>query len=247
MLPLFQQPTRCVNVSTYFWKSRISIQSTRTMMSPTDDNDDSHDNDGWDKVPSKEDKRNRRGLRAAAASNPLAWMNELPQIPEASFEPSMLLLVGLPGSGKSTFSTALCRSMPWKYVRINQDELKNRPACERAMRRALDAQKCPIIDRCNVSVPQRRKFQANVPIDCIVFDISAEVCVRRCQTRRNHPTIAPSEAWKAIRCQSQDYEAPHTSEGFRTITTIRDDSSFEKVLVDLITKNQKDEDVNVRR
>jgi adenylate kinase family enzyme len=43
----------------------------------------------------------------------------------------MLVLVGLPGSGKSTFATKLAATkQEWK--RVNQDDLGSRPACEHA-------------------------------------------------------------------------------------------------------------------
>jgi predicted ABC-type ATPase len=43
----------------------------------------------------------------------------------------MLVLVGLPGSGKSTFAMKLAATKPeWK--RVNQDDLGSRRACEHA-------------------------------------------------------------------------------------------------------------------
>lgn len=193
-------------------------------------------NDGWEAVASKSSKRKDRHRNHQTAASPLTWIDELPIIPAVeSFPSSLLLLIGRPGSGKSTFSAALCRSMPWKYVRVNQDELKSRSACEAAMQRALRCGQCPIIDRCNMSKSQRKNFKVdNIPVDCILFDIPAEICLVRCQTRRDHPTVAPNMARQIIQWQSNDYEPPLASEGFRTITTIRDNQSFRKVLEDLV-------------
>eukprot|EP00536_Pseudo-nitzschia_multiseries_P005660 jgi/Psemu1/13080/gm1.13080_g len=77
-------------------------------------------------------------------------------------EPFLVLLVGLPGSGKSTFSQSLVASMPGKFCRINQDELKTRPKCERKLEKVLSIPTtqeqrrcCPIIDRCNFDQKQR--------------------------------------------------------------------------------------------
>jgi predicted kinase len=86
-----------------------------------------------------------------------------------AYEPFMVLLVGLPGSGKSTFAQSLVASMPNKFCRINQDELKTRPKCERRLKQVLSVlpslpsqseskqqqRLCPIIDRCNFDTMQR--------------------------------------------------------------------------------------------
>ena len=78
-----------------------------------------------------------------------------------AYEPFLVLLVGLPGSGKSTFAETLVASMPNKFCRINQDELKTRPKCERKLKQVLSASPnspwhlCPIIDRCNFDKQQR--------------------------------------------------------------------------------------------
>ncbi len=79
--------------------------------------------------------------------------------PSTTHEPFMVLLVGLPGSGKSTFSQSLVASMPNKFCRINQDELKTRPKCEKKLKQVLSVSPtrrlCPIIDRCNFDGKQR--------------------------------------------------------------------------------------------
>jgi tRNA uridine 5-carbamoylmethylation protein Kti12 len=91
----------------------------------------------------------------------------------------ILLLVGYPGSGKSTLAECLCRVQPWKFVRVNQDELGSRQKCLQHTQRILlqndhmsnhhhhhhhqhhqQQQRgyCPIIDRCNLSQSQREFF-----------------------------------------------------------------------------------------
>jgi len=78
----------------------------------------------------------------------------------------MVVLVGLPGSGKSTWARSLVKSNPNKFAHINQDELKTRQKCERKVKQILSLslslsssqsslRLCPIIDRCNFDVTQR--------------------------------------------------------------------------------------------
>jgi energy-coupling factor transporter ATP-binding protein EcfA2 len=269
---------------------------------------------GWTVVvPANKNAHQRRrrheGGVSSSAPSCLSWIDELPIIPPPvtadddgdaqppAFPLSMLLLVGLPGSGKSTLARALCRCLPWKYVRINQDELAAKPrskgACQEAVRAALfEQQKCPIVDRCNLSRAQRQAFLqlttkttkkdatsnndhpadttttsdtttasdtatsdtttttsaiATIPTDCIVFEIPMETCIYRCQQRRQHPTVAPSRARQIVNWQQREYEplqqlssssSSSSHEGFRSVTFIRDDESFHRVIVDLLMRKE---------
>ena len=67
---------------------------------------------------------------------------------EDSLEPFMIVLVGVPGSGKRTFADMLVKGNPSRYVRMSQDKLKTRKKCERLCRGTLEKGKIPIIDRC---------------------------------------------------------------------------------------------------
>jgi predicted kinase len=128
------------------------------------------EDDEWESVPTKEEKKKKRNRdqREDDGNPPLPWLANLlksctrPEFDDHSrpfSEPTILLLAGLPGSGKSTFAKSLEQLQPWKYVRINQDELKSRDQCLAFTRQTLLLErKCAIIDRCNVNLAQRQHF-----------------------------------------------------------------------------------------
>jgi Mrp family chromosome partitioning ATPase len=70
------------------------------------------DDDGWATIPKKPVRRQQR--RDPKWSIPIC-VEYIPPTPSNSeFQQCMLLLVGLPGSGKSTFARALEQAMPYK-------------------------------------------------------------------------------------------------------------------------------------
>lgn len=131
------------------------------------------------------------------------------------YKPRLILLVGIPGSGKSTFAEKLMAIDPSKCIRINQDELKSRRACESATRAALRKSLCPIIDRCNFNSDQRRYFidiakEFEVEVDCIVFKFSQSICLDRCLGRKGHPTVDHNNAAIVVHQIAKQLENPDT-------------------------------------
>jgi atypical dual specificity phosphatase len=142
----------------------------------------------------------------------------------------LLMLVGLPGSGKSWFSRALMARHPNQWQYISQDESGSRAACEREIGHAS---KRIILDRCNVSRADRQQWlalassSAASPI-CVYFEYDRDLCISRAQRRSNHPTLpAGNRVLNAAKQMSEMFTQPTLEEGFSAVVTIR---SFEAAI-----------------
>jgi len=99
-------------------------------------------------------------IMAAAVTSPTrAVVSSVPPTvaPDVTSSSRVLLLVGLPGSGKTTFASRLVEVGGW--VRVSQDEVGgSRQAVERHFLRALESGNAVVVDRCNCTVQQRSWF-----------------------------------------------------------------------------------------
>ena len=113
----------------------------------------------------------------------------------------VLLLVGLPGSGKSTFAKKL-RANGW-WV-ISQDALGTRDRCVTEFRKALQRGKSVVVDRCNHTRAQRQIWIAEsvratagsttgARVFALCFNTDARECRRRVLERRGHRTLSPQD------------------------------------------------------
>jgi len=114
----------------------------------------------------------------------------------------LLIMVGLPGSGKSTVASALAASLGSKNcVRFSQDALKTSKKVQAAVEEALrnTSQTLVIVDRTNISLEQRRqwinlakKYDATAAI--FYIEMHATECVARCEVRSDHEGVGfPTE------------------------------------------------------
>jgi atypical dual specificity phosphatase len=140
-----------------------------------------------------------------------------------------MILVGLPGSGKSYFSSKLAENYPTRIIVINQDTLGSQTECEKLLMSTIKSDKSArcIIDKCNVTIESRKHWSTYSMIDrshivLIWFDYSTDQCISRVLDRVGHPTIefGSEKAGSIIRSFSNRFESPTESEGFKKIVRL---------------------------
>lgn len=141
---------------------------------------------------------------------------------EAKPHQFVVVMVGLPGSGKTTISTSYT-----KLTRVSQDDLGSKDAVVAAYKEALARGESVVVDRTNIDRRQRKLWvglarEAGVEdIRCIFVDVPVEICIERVSARKGHPTITettPLDKRKKIVLDfHKSLELPSLEEGFTSI------------------------------
>ncbi|KZT03593.1 PNK3P-domain-containing protein [Laetiporus sulphureus 93-53] len=154
-----------------------------------------------------------------------------PLIPSSTQQPEIVVFVGYPSLGKSSFYKR--HFEPAGYVHINQDTLRTREKCVKAAQEAVEDGKSCVIDNTNRNAETRRHYvelakRLKVPIRCILFNGSLELAWHNNLYRAyNLPPSAaekqpkrellPYNAFTSFRAA---YEEPQLSEGFSEIKRV---------------------------
>ncbi|XP_021891037.1 transcription factor bHLH140 [Carica papaya] len=153
----------------------------------------------------------------------------------------MLLLVGAPGSGKSTFADNIISSSSRTWIRICQDTINNgkagtRPQCLKSAVSALNEGKNVLIDRCNLDKEQRAEFvkfgNSQVDVHAVVLDLPAQLCISRSVKRTGHEgNLQGGKAAAVVNRMLQKKEFPKLNEGFKRITFCQNDNDVQNALI----------------
>jgi predicted kinase len=132
--------------------------------------------------------------------------------------PRCVMLMGLPGSGKSTFSQRLCHALARDSPTVvaNQDDL-GRKKCIQVASRASNRTRV-ILDRCNLLEGERKEWlncmHSPPPGDValVYFGADADTCIQRVQQRINHATIAHGKGARIVQQLARRIEPPTEDE-----------------------------------
>ncbi|WWC95772.1 hypothetical protein V866_002638 [Kwoniella sp. B9012] len=141
--------------------------------------------------------------------------------------PILLILIGLPGSGKTTFSEALVSHSQStgeyrEWIRASQDDAPNRrrQECEAVVRQALQEGHNVVVDRVDFDPIQRSHFiniaysiHPRPTIYALTLSVSQSTLERRLEYRPDHPTIPDLETGlRVLRQMRSQYRPPIPTE-----------------------------------
>ncbi|KAL6987864.1 Carboxylic ester hydrolase [Sarracenia purpurea var. burkii] len=152
----------------------------------------------------------------------------------------VVILVGAPGSGKSTFCDHVMRASTRPWVRICQDTIGNGKAgtkiqCLMSAASALKDEKSVFIDRCNIDREQRADFvklgSPQIDVHAVVLDLPAKICISQSVKRVGHEgNLQGGKAAAVVNKMLQKKELPKLSEGFSRITICQNESDVQAAI-----------------
>ncbi|PIL23691.1 hypothetical protein GSI_13440 [Ganoderma sinense ZZ0214-1] len=145
--------------------------------------------------------------------------------------PELVLFVGYPALGKSLFFRE--HFAPAGYTHINQDTLKTRDKCVKAVGQALQEKQSVVVDNTNRD-KQTRQYYTNlarkhkVPVRCIYFTGSIELAWHNNLYRALNlpPSLSSTEPkrgllpYSAFTSFRENFEEPSVDEGFSEVRKV---------------------------
>ena len=154
--------------------------------------------------------------------------DEIPTESTYTFTPAkneMIIMVGVPGSGKSTFAKKYI--VPHKYGIINRDTSKTIPKCLKECQRYIYNGMSVVIDNTNPTVEAREKFMSLAKANgytcrCIIMDTDVSLAKHNASYRHYMSGGAIDSIPDIVyNTYKKKYEPPTTKEGFTDIQTVK--------------------------
>ncbi|KAF8577048.1 PNK3P-domain-containing protein [Ramaria rubella] len=162
---------------------------------------------------------------------PLFSPASTPLIPITSVRPEVVLFVGYPASGKTSFYRRYFQ--PAGYEHVNQDVLKTRAKCIKAVEKLIAEGKSCVVDNTNRNKETRKDYveiceKLDVSVRCFNFAAPLELCWHnnlyrvfclRSDNEAKEPvrSLLPQMAFTSFRA---NFEEPTPEEGFKEIKRI---------------------------
>lgn len=143
------------------------------------------------------------------------------------FSQGLMMMVGLPCAGKSSFCLEMIRSFGSRVIHLNQDEL-GKSACEDLLSQHAKTDNAIILlDRCNLTVVERKHWldlyrsvaPRSATITAVFLDLGLDESLKRLKLRKNHLTLQ-SSGDAIIVSANQKLCAPTKSEGFEQVVNV---------------------------
>jgi len=149
--------------------------------------------------------------------------------PLVSSNQEVIILVGLPAAGKSTFVES--HLIPHSYIQVNQDTLKTKEKCVKACGDALSQGSSVVIDNTNPTATDRALYitlanQRGVPVRCFVFDTNKELAQHLNVYREKINSKRKAVPDIGYNVFNSKYQEPSVSEGFSEIKRINFNPQF---------------------
>ena len=144
-----------------------------------------------------------------------------------------IMLVGLPGSGKTTFCDLFLSS--GLNVKIVTQDTMGRNMCQQSLLKFIKDSDIVILDRTNYLIKDRHDWLTLTDLEpkqclCIYLSTPKFICLQRVSKRTHHPSIKTGGGHRIILDIDSQLEIPTKEEGFSQVIYLEDQEDVREYL-----------------